>query len=133
MPDAAPAVTLPIRTPDDLLWVRQEARKFAEALAWAPGNLARVELIVTELATNMCRHAGGGVIRLSRLAGGAHDGLQIVAADQVADLDAALAAGYSTAGTNGDGLATVQELADRWAIRTDATDGTTITVEKWAP
>lgn len=136
MPDseAAVALTLPIREADDLLWVRQEARRFAQGLDWRPENLMRVDLIVTELATNMCRHAGGGELQLSRLTTRA--GLRIVASDQgpgIRNLTEALQQGYSTAGSFGDGLATVQELADRCAIETGKGTGTRITVEKWAP
>lgn len=93
------------------------ARRRAAALAGAHGlrteRVVEVEIVASELAGNLVKHAGGGDLVLRPLPGG---GVQLVAIDDgpgTRDLAALIADGVSTAGTLGVGLSAVRRLATR--------------------
>lgn len=74
-------------------------------------GVGRIAIAVTEAATNLLKHAGGGEILLRRLAG---NGLEVLAIDRgpgIADLAHSLRDGHSTAGTAGTGLGAMRRLA----------------------
>lgn len=128
-------LTLNLRNTNDVLWARQEIKRFAARLAFSPTDLNRIEVATSELACNMVKHAGGGRLLVSELARDGHTGLEIVAVDEgpgIPDLERALTAGFSTTGSFGDGLPAVQELMDKFEITTEPRRGTRVVVEKWA-
>jgi anti-sigma regulatory factor (Ser/Thr protein kinase) len=90
-----------------------DARRRAVALAAAGGTgqaqRDTLALVVTELATNLLKHAGGGQVVVQ--SGDA--GLDVLALDRgpgIGDIRASMADGYSTAGTAGTGLGAVRRL-----------------------
>ena len=88
----------------------------------------KVALVVTELATNLVRHGGGGELLVHPLAD-AEGGLEIVAVDRgrgMASVDQALRDGYSTGGTNGTGLGAVRRIADDCDIFSAPGTGTAV-------
>ena len=96
-----------------------EARRRASAAATAAGfnetAAGRVALAATELATNLVKHGGGGRL----VVGAADHHVDLLALDAgagIADLGRALADGYSTAGTAGNGLGALRRLADPFAV-----------------
>jgi anti-sigma regulatory factor (Ser/Thr protein kinase) len=78
------------------------------------GETAREQLalIVTELATNLIKHAGGGAL-IVRVLNGA-SALEVLALDRgvgIAHLDESFRDGFSTAGSAGTGLGAVSRLS----------------------
>ncbi len=73
----------------------------------------RVALVATELATNLARHAKGGMLLLRQLDGERH-GVELLSVDRGPgmELARALADGFSTGGTAGAGLGAVRRIAD---------------------
>lgn len=77
-------------------------------------DIDRVSLVVTEIATNLVKHAAGGLF----LVGAADDGsgvLEIIALDSgpgIMDIPQALRDGHSTSGTSGTGLGAVLRHAN---------------------
>ncbi len=111
-----------------------EARRGGAALArdleldeTAAGRLA---LVVTEAATNVLKHGGGGEVLVQAVPGpllGSANGdcqapprtVEVLALDKgpgMADIDACLRDGYSTSGSPGTGLGAIQRLADLFDI-----------------
>jgi len=93
-----------------------EARRRAAALADTAGVDAalqgRLALVVTELATNLLKHGGGGRIVVVV---GEHTGIDVLALDSgpgMDDVGACMADGYSTAGTPGNGLGAVRRQCE---------------------
>ena len=91
-----------------------EARRQAGALAQSQGfpenDEGRVKLVVTELATNIVKHGGGGDILVGSFEEPGAAGIHILALDSgpgITRLQEALADGYSTAGTAGGGLGAI--------------------------
>lgn len=95
-----------------------EARRFAakaiEPWGWPEADAGRLSLVVTELGTNLMRHAVDGALWIA-----VKDGLQeveVLALDRglgIADLPRAMQDGHSTGtGSPGTGLGALRRLAD---------------------
>lgn len=128
------SLSLRVRNREDVLVARQEAKRFAGRLPFAPEDLGRIEVAAAELASNMVKHAGGGRITLNLSRRPGQDGVQLVAEDHgagIPDLERALSVGFSTKGTLGTGLPAVREMMDRFEIVTRPGEGTRVEVEKW--
>ncbi|MEU5079603.1 ATP-binding SpoIIE family protein phosphatase [Streptomyces eurythermus] len=126
---------------------RMAAREACDDSGLAPARTAAAELVATELATNLLKHAGGGLMVVNLVEppdGGAGPSVQLYSLDHgpgIADVDAALRDGYSTAdGSLGAGLGSCRRSANAFhlysrpgrgtvaAARIDAEPG-----ERWAP
>jgi anti-sigma regulatory factor (Ser/Thr protein kinase) len=108
-----------------------EARRHAAQLAFECGfdevNAGRLALVVTELGTNLVRHAREGRMWLS--ARPAQREVEVVAVDQgpgIADVERSLGDGYSTGGTPGTGLGAVRRLAQEFDLHSAMPEGTLV-------
>jgi anti-sigma regulatory factor (Ser/Thr protein kinase) len=73
-----------------------------------------VAIITTEIATNALKHAHDGEVHVSRLSQAGDAGVEVLSIDRgpgIANFQACLADGYSTAGTPGNGLGAIARLA----------------------
>lgn len=110
-----------------------EARRQATQLAIEQGlgatDAGRISIIVTELATNLLKHAGGGHFSLEPFNDIEGKGVEILAFDKgpgLADIQRSLTDGHSTAGSAGSGLGAVRRSADVFAITSSLTKGTAV-------
>ncbi|MCL4298495.1 MAG: SpoIIE family protein phosphatase [Anaerolineae bacterium] len=115
-----------------------EARRAVTALAGSLGfnetETGKIALIVTEAATNLVKHAGGGDLLARPLAGAEQLGLEILALDEgpgLADVGQALNDGYSTAGSPGTGLGAVIRLSTVFDIYSLPAKGTSVLAQVW--
>jgi anti-sigma regulatory factor (Ser/Thr protein kinase) len=79
---------------------------------------------MTELASNVLKHAQHGSVILEPLRENGATGLRILGLDKgpgIQDLSRALEGGYSTAGTAGHGLGAIQRLSDAFEVFSSAT------------
>ncbi|HJQ74931.1 MAG TPA: ATP-binding SpoIIE family protein phosphatase [Gaiellaceae bacterium] len=111
-----------------------EARRVATRLGRDHGlaetDVGRVALIVTEAATNLVKHAGGGELLLASTADG-RPGLGVLALDRgpgMRNVGEALRDGYSTSGTPGTGLGAISRLASVFDVYSVAGAGTALFV-----
>lgn len=119
----------------NVLAVRSATRKKATQWGFKAAEVAEVETVVAELASNLVKHTrNGGDIILRRIQSGATQGLEIISRDDgpgIADLNRALNGGFSTAGSLGIGLSGVKRLMDEFSIETGPEAATVITTRKW--
>lgn len=123
-------LVLPVHDSSQVGTARRAAVAEAERLGAAESVTGKVALVVTELATNLARHGGGGELLVRSLAEPA-SGLEIVAIDRgpgMASVEQALRDGYSTGGSSGVGLGAVQRIADRCEIYSVRGGGTAVLV-----
>ena len=109
------------------------ARRFASAMGNAHAldsdAVGRLAIVVTEAATNIVRHGGGGMILLRALQHSGGPVIEVLALDKgpgIPNIDRAMADGYSSSGTAGQGLGAIQRLSDVFAIHSQRGLGTAV-------
>ena len=98
---------------------RRLAIEFARGSGADDAKLARIALIATEMATNLIKHGGGGILVIERFDDADGGGIELMALDQGAGMEnvgKCLADGYSTAGSPGTGLGAIARQSDRLAV-----------------
>ena len=115
---------------------RRQARVWTNDAGGDEELVARVALVVTELANNLCLHTTrGGSLLLRRLE---HDnvvGIEILAVDDgpgTANFGAFMRDGFSTAGTPGTGLGAVQRASHVFEVHSQPGMGTALLSQVWA-
>lgn len=89
----------------------------------------RLAIIATELATNLIRHATRGYLLLQLLQTADGPTVELISLDSspgIANVGQALADGFSTAGTAGNGLGAIKRLSDEFDIYSQVGRGTVI-------
>ena len=117
----------------DIIAIRQLVRELTKAHKFDQFASAALTTAASELGRNVWVHAKGGSARIAVLRG-SQIGLELSFVDRgpgIANLDRALAGGYSTANSLGLGLSGTKRLVDQFHIETEAGRGTTIVIRKW--
>jgi len=126
--------TIEVQHPNDVSAARQAAKLLGEGLGFDPAACEEISLAMTELATNLVKHAQGGKLTLTPLDEGGRIGLAIESVDSgpgIADFEQALTDRFSTVGTRGTGLGAINRLMDNLDITSELGRGTSITARKW--
>jgi serine/threonine-protein kinase RsbT len=125
-----------IRSDDDVVAARREAREPAASLGFEPTDLTLLATAISEVARNITAYAGEGEIVVSVRNNGGRLGIRVVARDAgpgIDDVDLALRDGYSTGDGLGLGLPGARRLVDEFAIDTAPGRGTVVSMVKWGP
>ena len=127
---------------EDVAWFRDEltaARGAAAALARRTGldenRCAEVALAVSEVVTNLTKHARDGALLLRVLRTPLQAGMELVALDHgpgIADVAEAMRDGSSTVGTLGIGLGAIRRLADTFDVYSLPGRGTVLAAGFWS-
>ncbi len=129
-----PPRTIEVRHASSVGEARRAARTTAATLGFLPAVAEEIALAVTELATNLVRHAAGGTLALTPLSRDGRVGLEIESVDHgpgIADVERALGDRYSTAGSRGTGLGAVNRLMDELDIASRPGSGTRVVCRRW--
>lgn len=130
-----PQVQFQISERSEVGAARRAAVEMAESRGFDATQAGKVGLCVTEAATNIEKHAGTGRIVLRALERETVAGLEVLAIDRgpgIANLQASLRDGVSTAGSPGTGLGAMMRLADSFEAYAPAAKGTVVRLEIWA-
>ena len=110
-----------------------EARRTACALARQSGfgeqDVARIALVVTEIATNLVKYSDEGELLVSSVEGGPKNDIDIIALDRgpgIKDLAGSLRNGFSTTGSPGTGLGAIVRQSAIFDIYTQPGKGTVV-------
>jgi serine/threonine-protein kinase RsbT len=118
----------------DIVAVRQRVRELAKEQRFDQFAVAALTTAASELSRNVWVHAREGMSRITVLRQGNRVGLELIFIDHgpgIADLNRALAGGYSTSKSLGLGLSGTKRLVDEFNIDTEPGRGTTIVIRKW--
>ncbi len=117
-----PAAPLAIADMSGVGEARRAAQWLADRLGFSETRAGRVALVVTELATNLAKHARNGEILLRPLnSPSERAGVEVLAIDAgpgIPDVALSETDGYSTAGTLGHGLGAIRRQSDDFWIYT---------------
>ena len=118
----------------DIVAVRQQTRELAKELGFDQFGVAALTTAASELSRNVWVHAQNGVARITVLHNRNRVGLELEFIDRgpgIANLDRALAGGFSTAKSLGLGLSGTKRLVDEFSIDTELGRGTKVVIRKW--
>ncbi|HYE60738.1 MAG TPA: ATP-binding SpoIIE family protein phosphatase [Phycisphaerales bacterium] len=126
----------PVQDQSQVAEARRNATLIAQRHGLTEEAVSDVAIVVTELATNLVKHAGGGQLLFRPLSGASSTdlGLEVLSIDKgpgIANIPRSLSDGYSTAGTPGNGLGAVQRQSQVFDIYSKPGEGTIILSEVW--
>ena len=108
---------------------RRAARAFAERLGLEADAVARVAIGVTEMVTNILKHAKVGQLVLMPVTHEPRPALAVLALDRgpgIADLDRSMRDGVSSQGTSGTGLGAIRRQAEELGIHAPVGKGAAV-------
>ncbi|KOV83321.1 transcriptional regulator [Nocardia sp. NRRL S-836] len=141
MPLVTDEAWLPVEETAQVGRARRVATALAERLGFGTTRSAEIGLAVTEIGSNLHKHARQGVVLIRTLRGERDAAVEVVAVDRgpgIADLELAWQDGQSTTGTLGVGLGAVARLATSCAMTSRPGMGTALVARfarttSWAP
>lgn len=115
-----------------------EARRHAAVLAGSLGfeavQAGRLAIAVTEVASNLVKHAGRGLLVYRAIERRGLPGIEVLSIDRgpgIANVAESLRDGHSTAGTPGNGLGAVQRLSSDFEMHSQPGRGTLARFVVW--
>ncbi len=126
--------TLPVRTSEDVVRVRQAVRAHAIALRFSLVDQTKIVTAASEIARNTIDYGKGGDLQLDEVASSARKGIRLVFKDNgpgIADVARALEDGFTTGGGMGLGLSGAKRLSSEFDLQTALGKGTTVTLIRW--
>ena len=114
---------------------RREAADLARELGFSPADIGRLGIVVTEVATNVVKHGGGGELLLRTLGSNGTRGVGLLALDRgpgFANLAEAMRDGFSSAGTPGTGLGAIRRLSTLFDVYSSPGAGTAVMATVWS-
>lgn len=107
--------------------VKRDITRIAESYAFSEADVGKINIIVSELTSNLLKHATqGGELLVKPID---RNGIEIISIDRgpgMADTQRMLRDGTSTSGTAGEGLGAIQRLSNEFDIYSQPGTGTVI-------
>jgi serine/threonine-protein kinase RsbT len=125
---------LSIESEGDIVAARRVVREAAATLGFGVTDLTRIVTAASEMARNVFKYAGQGVMHWRRVELTGRAGLELRFVDHgpgIPDIDLALQEGYTTGQGLGLGLPGARRLMDELEIQSTPGQGTTVTLKKW--
>jgi serine/threonine-protein kinase RsbT len=126
--------TMPIRTGEDVVRVRQEVRRFAIEVGLGLVDQTKIVTAASEIARNTLDYGKGGHAIIDTVQSGGRKGVRIVFEDNgpgIADIDQALTDGFTSGKGMGLGLGGARRLCNEFAILSEPGKGTRVTIARW--
>jgi anti-sigma regulatory factor (Ser/Thr protein kinase) len=120
---------VPVEDPSSVGRVRRVVSRLADQLGFEGTRVAEIALAVTEIGTNLDKHADCGVVLVRSLRASTEFAVEVVAMDRgpgIADVGLVQRDGESTTGTLGIGLGAVSRLADSVSMASRPGRGTVL-------
>lgn len=125
---------LPLRSDEHVVALRKAVRDRATGIGLSLVDQTKLVTAASELARNTLKYGGGGEVRASTLSDGMRQGIRLTFADKgpgIADIEQALADGFTTGAGLGLGLGGAKRLTDAFEITSKPGEGTSVTIVKW--
>jgi anti-sigma regulatory factor (Ser/Thr protein kinase) len=110
------------------------ARRMALAIGFSGTASEEIALAVAEMGMNLVKHAGSGYLALRAVLDESRMGIEVETSDHgpgMSDVEKSFADGYSTSGSLGYGLGTINRLMDDVDIRSTPSSGTHMVCRRW--
>ena len=128
--------TMPLRSSDDVVRVRQAVRARAIAAGFSLVDQTKIVTAASELGRNTLIYGGGGKVIATLLQEGSRRGVRLEFCDEgpgIPDVEKALTDGYTSGSGLGLGLGGAKRLSDEFHIETAPGKGARVTIVRWRP
>ena len=126
--------TLPIRTSEDIVRMRQTVRERAIEAGFSLVDQTKIVTAASELARNAVVYGGGGTLRLEALNDDQRRGLRLIFEDQgpgIPDIERAMRDGFTSGAGLGLGLGGAKRLSHEFEIDSRPGAGTRVAITRW--
>ncbi|WP_026464034.1 ATP-binding SpoIIE family protein phosphatase [Adhaeribacter aquaticus] len=109
--------------------VKRDIAKLAEGLGFKESEVGKINLIISEMASNLIKHEAVNGEILVKPIGEKASGLEIICIDQgpgMSDPQRMLEDGVSTVGTHGEGLGAIKRISDEFDLYSSRGVGTVV-------
>jgi serine/threonine-protein kinase RsbT len=127
-------VALPLRSPEDIVRMRQVVREYAIRQGFSLVDQTKIVTAASELARNTMVYGGGGELTVQALSEATRRGLRLTFSDQgpgIPDIQQAMKDGFTTGGGLGLGLGGAKRLSNEFSIQSRVGEGTRVTITRW--
>jgi anti-sigma regulatory factor (Ser/Thr protein kinase) len=127
------SISVPVTESSQVGEARRAARRLAEAAGFGENEIGTLNIIITEAGTNLHKYAKQGELIIRRLESGGRQGVEILSLDRgpgIRDVTRSLEDGFSTSGTQGQGLGAIKRLSSVFDIYSTE-KGTAIVSQIW--
>jgi anti-sigma regulatory factor (Ser/Thr protein kinase) len=121
-----PQVLIPVTDNSSVAEARRRATGIARDAGLNETDIGKVALLITELGTNLVKHAVGGQIVIRKIG---EQGIELLSLDRgpgVGNISQCMRDGYSTSGSPGTGLGAVARLSSEYDMHSVPQKGTTV-------
>jgi serine/threonine-protein kinase RsbT len=126
--------SMPVRSSEDIVIVRQAVRKKAVALGFGLVDQTKFVTASSELARNTLDYGGGGTAQLDIVQNDRKSGLRIIFEDRgpgISDIELALSDGFTSGNGMGLGLGGARRLSHEFEIWSKPGEGTRVSILRW--
>lgn len=126
--------SVPVFKEQEVVLLRNRVKEFAVKMKMGLVNQTKLITAASELVRNMLRYGGGGNVLIEVVSRGRDNGIRLTFADKgpgIADVQKAMADGYSTGKSLGLGLPGTKRLVNEFDLKSEIGKGTTVTIIKW--
>jgi len=126
--------SLPIRSSEDIVIVRQAVRKRAVAVGLGLVDQTKFVTAASELARNTLDYGGGGMVQIELVQNDRKSGVRVVFEDKgpgIPDIELALTEGYTSGNGMGLGLGGAKRLSHEFDIWSKPGEGTRVSILRW--
>lgn len=127
-------VQAPIKSPGDVVLVRQLVRRGAQIAGLSLVDQTKIVTAASELARNTLIHGLGGEMTLEVLEDGPRRGVQVTFVDTgpgIPDLERAMTDGWTSGNGLGMGLPGARRLVNDFEIHSRVGEGTRVSIARW--
>jgi serine/threonine-protein kinase RsbT len=128
------AETIPVRSGDDVVRVRQRVRALAIEIGLGLVDQTKIITAASELARNTLDYGGGGEVRAEIVQAGTRKVLRLSFKDQgpgIADIEQAMTDHYTSGKGLGLGLGGAKRLSNEFHIESTPGVGTRVMIARW--